>query len=241
MRPYNTLTLPSCRYICLCSRLADRHDRHLLGAALQVSGYQCVVPLLREVRPISVLPSPEVPPCTLCLCKDDQQECPSLQWHICHGTALIMSSACRVTFALEEKNLPYDSVLIELRNKPHWYKDIVPTELTPAAVINGDLVYESLDILKVCTVLLTAEVSRMMFRLTCSPIPYSQCSEIGLQPLTFQRVSTQSMQAVLKCNEEGMCKHLCSSLGAACMLCTAISGMTFQYMLRARSAQRPQV
>ena len=55
----------------------------------------------------------------------------------------------RVTFALEEKNLPYDSVLIDLRKKPHWYKDIVPTELTPAAIVNGELVYESLDILKV--------------------------------------------------------------------------------------------
>ena len=54
-----------------------------------------------------------------------------------------------MTFALEEKNLPYDSVLIDLRKKPHWYKDIVPTELTPAAIINGELVYESLDILKV--------------------------------------------------------------------------------------------
>ncbi|CAK0782457.1 hypothetical protein CVIRNUC_005697 [Coccomyxa viridis] len=54
----------------------------------------------------------------------------------------------RVTFALEEKNLPYDSVLIDLRKKPHWYKDIVPTELTPAAIVNGNLVYESLDILK---------------------------------------------------------------------------------------------
>ena len=54
---------------------------------------------------------------------------------------------------MEEKNLPYDSVLIQLRSKPHWYKDIVPTELTPAAVINGDLVYESLDILKVRTAL----------------------------------------------------------------------------------------
>jgi glutathione S-transferase len=54
-----------------------------------------------------------------------------------------------VTFALEEKNLPYDSVLIELRSKPHWYKDKVPTELTPAAIVNGELVYESLDILKV--------------------------------------------------------------------------------------------
>ena len=54
-----------------------------------------------------------------------------------------------MTFALEEKNLPYDSVLIELRSKPHWYKDKVPTELTPAAVVNGELVYESLDILKV--------------------------------------------------------------------------------------------
>ena len=67
------------------------------------------------------------------------------------ASAIRTACDCRVTFALEEKNLPYDSVLIELRSKPHWYKEIVPTELTPAAVVNGELVYESLDILKVST------------------------------------------------------------------------------------------
>lgn len=45
--------------------------------------------------------------------------------------------------------MPYDCVLVDLRSKPDWYKEMVPTELTPAARINGELVYESLDILKV--------------------------------------------------------------------------------------------
>ncbi|CAL8470974.1 g10516 [Coccomyxa elongata] len=54
----------------------------------------------------------------------------------------------RVTFALAEKDVPYDSVLIDLRAKPAWYKEIVPTELTPAAKINGELVWESMDILQ---------------------------------------------------------------------------------------------
>lgn len=58
---------------------------------------------------------------------------------------------CRVTFALAEKDVPYDSVLIDLRAKPAWYKEIVPTELTPAARINGELVWESMDILQVIT------------------------------------------------------------------------------------------
>ena len=56
---------------------------------------------------------------------------------------------CRVTFALAEKDVPYDSVLIDLRAKPAWYREIVPTELTPAARINGELVWESMDILQV--------------------------------------------------------------------------------------------
>lgn len=50
---------------------------------------------------------------------------------------------------MAEKDVPYDCVLIDLRSKPDWYSEMVPTELTPAARINGELVYESLDILKV--------------------------------------------------------------------------------------------
>lgn len=40
----------------------------------------------------------------------------------------------RVWLALEEKEIPYDCVLIELYNKPTWYKDLVPTTLVPAVV-----------------------------------------------------------------------------------------------------------
>lgn len=55
----------------------------------------------------------------------------------------------QVWFALEEKNIPYDTVLINLQNKPDWFKELVPTQLVPAVKINGNLVYESFDILMV--------------------------------------------------------------------------------------------
>lgn len=53
----------------------------------------------------------------------------------------------RVIFALEEKEIPYQVEFIDLRSKPQWYLDIVPTGLVPAAKIKGELVYESKDIL----------------------------------------------------------------------------------------------
>jgi hypothetical protein len=40
----------------------------------------------------------------------------------------------QVWLALEEKGIPYDCVLIELYNKPAWYKELVPTSLVPAVV-----------------------------------------------------------------------------------------------------------
>ena len=55
----------------------------------------------------------------------------------------------QVWFALEEKNIEYDTVLINLQNKPDWFKELVPTQLVPAVKINGKLVYESFDILMV--------------------------------------------------------------------------------------------
>ena len=59
-------------------------------------------------------------------------------------------SAClQVWFALEEKNISYDTVLINLQDKPEWYKTMIPTQLVPAAKINGKLVYESYDIMMV--------------------------------------------------------------------------------------------
>jgi glutathione S-transferase len=53
----------------------------------------------------------------------------------------------RVWFALEEKEIPFETEFIDLSNKPKWYTDLVPTTLVPAAKIIGNLVYESKDIL----------------------------------------------------------------------------------------------
>jgi glutathione S-transferase len=50
-------------------------------------------------------------------------------------------------FALEEKEIPYQVEYIDLSSKPQWYLDLVPTGLVPAAKINGELTYESKDIL----------------------------------------------------------------------------------------------
>ena len=41
----------------------------------------------------------------------------------------------RVIFALEEKEIPYQVEFIDLRSKPQWYLDLVPTGLVPAAKI----------------------------------------------------------------------------------------------------------
>lgn len=53
----------------------------------------------------------------------------------------------RVWFALEEKEIPFQTEFIDLSNKPKWYIDLVPTTLVPAVKIEGKLVYESKDIL----------------------------------------------------------------------------------------------
>ena len=53
----------------------------------------------------------------------------------------------RVWLALLEKGIEHETQFIDLRSKPDWYKDIVPTGQTPSAVIDGQVVYESLDIL----------------------------------------------------------------------------------------------
>lgn len=53
----------------------------------------------------------------------------------------------RVWFALEEKEIPFETEFIDLSNKPQWYLDLVPTALVPAAKIDGNLVYESKNIL----------------------------------------------------------------------------------------------
>ena len=57
----------------------------------------------------------------------------------------------QVWLALEEKNVPFDTVLINLQDKPEWYKKMVPTQLVPAVKVDGKLVYESFDIMMVRT------------------------------------------------------------------------------------------
>jgi len=56
----------------------------------------------------------------------------------------------RVWLCLIEKNIPFREELIDLRNKPSWYKEIVPTNLVPALKNseNGDVIWESIDIIK---------------------------------------------------------------------------------------------
>jgi len=65
----------------------------------------------------------------------------------------------KVWLALEEKQIPYDEVLINLQDKPDWYKAMIPTTLVPAIELHddaydgqrrgsGQLIYESADILK---------------------------------------------------------------------------------------------
>ena len=51
----------------------------------------------------------------------------------------------RVWLALEHKGIAYDTEFIDLRNKPEWYKEMVPTALVPAARFAADdkLVWES--------------------------------------------------------------------------------------------------
>eukprot|EP00968_Pinguiococcus_pyrenoidosus_P017707 scaffold1790_cov257-Pinguiococcus_pyrenoidosus.AAC.2 len=56
----------------------------------------------------------------------------------------------RILVALSAKQIPFEEVLIDLRNKPQWYLDMVPTALVPAIKFHdsGEIVYESLDIIK---------------------------------------------------------------------------------------------
>ena len=55
----------------------------------------------------------------------------------------------RIWIALLEKGVPFETVGIDLRDKPGWYEEMIPTALVPAVRIfpEDDLVYESKDIL----------------------------------------------------------------------------------------------
>jgi len=56
----------------------------------------------------------------------------------------------RVWLGLREKGIPFDEVLINLYDKPQWYKDMVPTTMVPAIKFagSGEVVWESDAILR---------------------------------------------------------------------------------------------
>ena len=66
--------------------------------------------------------------------------------------ALTLNSSlvsCRVWLALEYKGIDYDTMFINLRNKPQWFLDLAPKGTVPVAKIKDQLLFESYDILKV--------------------------------------------------------------------------------------------
>ena len=56
----------------------------------------------------------------------------------------------RVWIQLMETGEEFETVLIDISadKKPHWYKDAVPTGQTPSACIDGNVVWESVDIMQ---------------------------------------------------------------------------------------------
>ncbi|CDH59938.1 glutathione s-transferase c-terminal-likeprotein [Lichtheimia corymbifera JMRC:FSU:9682] len=59
-------------------------------------------------------------------------------------TALICPYAQRAAIALREAGVEYESVEIDLTNKPSWYKDVNPELKVPALSIKGKSIAESL-------------------------------------------------------------------------------------------------
>ena len=51
--------------------------------------------------------------------------------------------------ALAEKGVPFDTVLIDLFNKPDWYQEVASNNQTPAVRLDGENLCESLSILLV--------------------------------------------------------------------------------------------
>eukprot|EP00892_Ulva_mutabilis_P008032 jgi/Ulvmu1/5600/UM023_0137.1 len=53
----------------------------------------------------------------------------------------------RVWMALLEKNIEFDTMLINLRDKPEWYGNVATNLKTPAIRLDGEYICESMDIL----------------------------------------------------------------------------------------------
>lgn len=50
---------------------------------------------------------------------------------------------------LIEKNIEFDTMLINLRDKPEWYPNVASNSQTPAVCIDGEYMCESMDIMAV--------------------------------------------------------------------------------------------
>ena len=55
----------------------------------------------------------------------------------------------KVWMVLLEKQIPFDTVLIDLGNKPEWYNQVAESMQTPAVLMNGKHMAESNDIMLV--------------------------------------------------------------------------------------------
>lgn len=49
----------------------------------------------------------------------------------------------RVIIVLEEKDMPYECIDIELANKPEWFLKLSPLGKTPVLLVNGQPIFES--------------------------------------------------------------------------------------------------
>ena len=110
---------------------------------------------------VSFSPSPPVPPSweelsiALSKKKGENEEEHSPEVLLFRDTNGWCPFCERIWLALRAKNIPFEEELINLRDKPNWYKRLVPSALVPALVLYGDgekherrLVWESLDILQ---------------------------------------------------------------------------------------------
>ena len=82
-----------------------------------------------------ILPAaPESPAPVLTLYRDTNGWCPFCE---------------RVWVQLRAKGIPYREELVDLRDKPAWYKEMVPTALVPAVKFDSDgaIVWESVDVM----------------------------------------------------------------------------------------------
>ena len=111
----------------------------------------------------------------------------------------------QVWLALEEKNIPYDTVLINLQDKPEWFKQLVPTQLVPAVKINDKLVYESYDILMVW--FLPQQHSQHMQKAITSPHCYPSLQRSYLLAAEMHASHVSIMQVAFACRAKACLLH----------------------------------